>query len=174
VHAFEPANDTRQYLIDNCRSNGFANVQVHPYAAGETDGEVDFHVGATSTLNSRAFREESVVVRVNERRIDDLVASPVKLVKIDVEGHELNVLAGMRRILAENPALCLLVEWGLRLQTASGAQEVTLPEVLFENGFRIAPVTEPNRFCTTIDQLYSATRIEDSPKQRVNLVATRG
>lgn len=173
VYAFEPAVDSREYLIKNCRDNELYNVIIHPFAAGDNNREVEFYFGETSTLNSRRFREDARVTRVTERRLDDVICGKVNFVKIDVEGHELNVLNGMRRIISENPFLRIVVEWDSSFQAASGFDETDLPQALFDAGFCIAPAINPKQLCRTIDELYLATDMQKNRYHRVNLLAVR-
>jgi hypothetical protein len=57
--------------------------------------------------------ETGASVRVAVRPLDELVpAGPVRVVKIDAEGYELEVRKGMRRIIADNPELAVIVEFG--------------------------------------------------------------
>jgi hypothetical protein len=54
--------------------------------------------------------------------LDDLVQANdrVDLVKIDVEGSELLVLQGMKRIIADNPELAIIAEYGPSHLEAAG------------------------------------------------------
>lgn len=51
-------------------------------------------------------------IRAKRRRLDDILPPgvAVDLVKIDVEGYELAVLRGMRRVLAESPDIVIVME----------------------------------------------------------------
>ena len=81
----------------------FLGVVVHPYALGETSGEVAFHrvrrAPALSGLRRRVDLDaaESVEeIRVTMETLDRVVPhdTPVAFVKIDVEGGELGVFRG--------------------------------------------------------------------------------
>jgi hypothetical protein len=66
--------------------------------------------------------------------LDDLVDGNADVVKIDVEGAELDVLGGMTRLL-RYPAIQLIVEWHPGLQEAAGYAAGALPEFLLDCGF---------------------------------------
>jgi len=99
-YAFEPLPG----LFVNLRGKyGKRNVSLHQAALAETAGETTFnHVvdnPGFSGIKRRAYDkpdERVVEIRVKLERLDDVVPAdvPIRLVKIDVEGAELGVLAG--------------------------------------------------------------------------------
>jgi FkbM family methyltransferase len=113
MHAFEPLPRNAHQLGANLYLNGLdSRVTVHNLALSDRDGQLDLFVDPHSTgvstlmaaqLNSRqeAYR---TTLKVETRRFDDLFSSSGirALMKMDVEGAELMVLAGMKRFLSEN------------------------------------------------------------------------
>jgi FkbM family methyltransferase len=145
VFAIEPAADNVAVLRENLARNAIGNVVVHEAAAGRTSERRDFYLrGDVSAVNSlfpdSMYGAVSGVARVRVERLDDLVDGPADLVKIDVEGAELEVLAGMPRLLA-NPRLTLIAEWHPRLQQAAGAAADGLPRELLRLGFTLRAVS---------------------------------
>jgi hypothetical protein len=76
------------------------------------------------------------VLRVPVVRLDELVEGPAAVVKIDVEGAELDVLEGASRLLA-SPGVVLIVEWDPTLQRMAGYGGDALPRWLLERGWRL-------------------------------------
>ena len=118
VLAFEPNPTARSQLEENVRLNGCDNVIVSARATAEASGPGLLHVPVTpdpsfSSLEPGRFAEAEPV-RIEQTTVDAEVAAldlePV-LVKIDVEGAELSVLAGMTQTL-ERRRPTLLVEVG--------------------------------------------------------------
>jgi len=141
VVAVEPAADNVAVLEANVRRNGLGNVEVVPAAAGRAVEVRPFFLrGAVSAVNS--FYQESVyaavtdLVRVPVVPIDDLVDGEADLVKIDVEGAELDVLEGMTRLLRA-PRLAVIAEWHPLLQEMAGHAPDALPLALMNQGFRL-------------------------------------
>ncbi len=139
VVAVEPAADNVAVLRRNIAANAVGNIEVHAVAAGQAAAVREFYLrGDVSAVNS--FYRESVyadvtsVVRVPVTPLDDICHAAPRLVKIDVEGAELDVLAGMPRLL-RTPGLTLLVEWHPRLQEAAGCAAEALPLALLGDGF---------------------------------------
>lgn len=145
VIAFEPTPDTLSLLRCNIAASGFSNVAVEPVAAGSHAGTRDFFVrGDISAVNSlypnSRFAHVTSVLHVTVAPLDDLVVGRVDVVKIDVEGAELDVLEGMPRILRE-PGITLIVEWDPLLQRMAGQDASALPRWLLERGWRLRSVS---------------------------------
>lgn len=99
VLAFEPCRKTFLTLTDNILLNGISNILPYRLALSDVNGKgllnITDHSGHNSLrkVEDRVLRKEEIFLR----RFDDLNLSlkRVDLVKIDVEGAELDVLKGM-------------------------------------------------------------------------------
>ncbi len=113
VYAFEPSPVTFGHLQSNLEANGAANVDACNLAVGDSVGTVRFHdfsfysAGSFSSdegslLSSESYGSESFEAATTT--LDDFVAEHgldrVDLVKVDVEGAEMSVLAGAGKTLA--------------------------------------------------------------------------
>jgi FkbM family methyltransferase len=145
VYAIEPAQDNLAILYANLYANHLQNVVVLPYAAGSTHEIKQFFLrGDVSAVNSlyqdNFYHPITKTVEVLAAPLDDLIPGTPALVKIDVEGGELEVLQGMSRILRSG-SLRLIVEWHPTLQEAAGHAPDALPRRLKELGFKLRVVT---------------------------------
>ena len=105
VLAFEPQRLVFQNLCANIALNSLTNVECHWAAVGTTQGfvtvpELDFNqrnnFGGLSLLNVQQGRRVPCV------RLDDFLGLPrVRLIKIDVEGMESNVITGGKQLIAK-------------------------------------------------------------------------
>lgn len=96
VVAVEPASITRARLEAGIALNGFRNVTVLPFALTGTTGEaVLYRHGATSMWTLLPELGEGPGELVETRTLSELadLAEPPDLIKLDVEGAELDVLA---------------------------------------------------------------------------------
>lgn len=158
VHAFEPTPSTFRLLTRTLALNGFAErVSCHNVALGGDVGEADLHIGLTCGHNSLYGLpgEESGTVRVRLDRLDALLppATRVDVVKIDVEGAELEVLRGMPRLLAENPDAVLLVEYGPSHLERIGLSPVVWFDAFAERGYHGYVIDEPNGAARPLEEV---------------------
>jgi FkbM family methyltransferase len=111
VHAFEPLPQNVEVLAANLRRNDQKNVTVHQLALSDSTGEVRMAAGRRQITASFSDSGNTVVEAC---RADDLHLTPgPTLVKIDVEGVESRVLAGMRATINEHrPVLIIEIHGG--------------------------------------------------------------
>lgn len=112
AHAFEPLPANLAVLRENVRLNGLENVSIHPVAVAEREGAVRIGASLGSDSMASARRADAPTrLDVPTTSLDAFCAasgaSP-DLVKIDVEGLELEVLRGMRGVLDEKRPIVFL------------------------------------------------------------------
>jgi len=106
VVAFEPAPAMLAELKCQVALNGFEQIQVLPYAVAAADTQVTFELGA-SPLMSRIVGSpgRAVAISVQARTLDRLVyvdgLPAPQLIKMNVEGSEVDVVAGGSRLFRE-------------------------------------------------------------------------
>lgn len=140
VLAFEPNQAAAARLRTNVALNALSNVDINEIGLGSRTGIAQLATGdhhGTSSMRTGSGR------RVCVRTGDEFAPPPDRptLIKIDVEGYELEVLRGMRGVLAR-PNVVLLIEvtdkW---LREAGGSAEELFAEL---NGFNgRTPVYRP-------------------------------
>ncbi len=111
VTAFEPGATAVARLKENIALNGLGHVRVVDSAVGAQTGTVAFTTGLDTT-NRVASQRGTNTVDISMVTLDDALHLPVALVKIDVEGSELQVLRGARRVLAQDTPPVLVFEVG--------------------------------------------------------------
>jgi FkbM family methyltransferase len=116
ITAVEPTPLTSSLLARAIDINGLSDrVRIESKAAGACAGRTEFFIHKVLGHNSSYDKsEDSHRIEVDVISLDELIpaGTHIDLVKIDVEGAELDVLQGMTRILAENPQLSIIAEFG--------------------------------------------------------------
>jgi FkbM family methyltransferase len=174
VYAFEPDQDLFAKLNENVRRNGVKNVSLFNAAVASQPGKLSFRAGRFNRGDNRIVSDQmprSGAVEVNAIPLDQAVtAGQLNLLKVDVQGFEVEVLVGARRLLESNPDLMILLEFwphGLRL---AGHSPEKLLDILYKAGFSLFRLLassdcEPFTYRTTDWKRAS---------QFCNLIATRG
>lgn len=115
VHAVEANPRTFKLLQFNLEP--YPHLKAHLFAASDKAGTLRFqveaiNVGASHVLHTgQEISEGAGVIEVKACVLDDVIRTdhPVSLVKIDVEGHELQAIRGMTRLLRRD-APCIVFE----------------------------------------------------------------
>ena len=143
--AFEPLPEYRRALAQR-----FPNVRVSELAVSDTEGRANFHHvvsnPAYSGLRRRAYerpdeRIEEIVVET--ARLDDIVPQhlPVRFIKIDVEGAELQVLRGALDLVRRNRPF-IVFEFGIGAADWYGSQPSHVYRLLTGCGLRISLMSD--------------------------------
>lgn len=110
-------------------------VALHNVAAADQAGELDFYIIPDRNLNSCILLDEwrgkvdpTRLSRVRAAAADDILADlgPIDLIKIDVEGAEHLVWKGLKRTLANNPGIVVVLEFNASRHSEAGALAVTI------------------------------------------------
>lgn len=115
VIAFEPMPSTSEALRVTIAVNGISRlVEAHEYALGSEEGSATLFIAPTSGHNSLLPSEDASVrtqpVRI--RRGDRILGrQQPRLIKIDVEGWELDVIDGLAETLDRSRGSNLVVEY---------------------------------------------------------------
>lgn len=115
VFGFEPTPMLAERIRENARLNDFTNIQVFETAVGDADGTVEFNIdqelGVQNAITTTSTKSS---ISVACTRIDTFAKShqPPKLLLIDVEGAEIDVLrGGLETIRKFKPAIMVEVHW---------------------------------------------------------------
>lgn len=161
VLAFEPEPDNCHWIERSIALNGYRNIQLHQLALSDRNGEAELYIGAQSGWHSLVVHSSGAdrqAVRVVTRTLDDFLAEQgwegsVDMMKIDVEGAEMEVLRGAAKVLESNPTIVLLVD----IHPQQGVDPKQLCGYLERLGFTIfrerPPFDIPVRACEGVKSI---------------------
>ena len=117
VLAVEPDPDSFGYLEQTIAANAVGNVEAFPVAASDAPAILPLYISTDNRGDNRLYAsdEERPQVEVKARPLDALLREnkidTVDLIKIDVQGYEPKVIAGLRETITASPNLTLLTEF---------------------------------------------------------------
>jgi FkbM family methyltransferase len=119
VIAVEPEPNVRNRLIENIKLNSIKNIIVYDYAISDYIGKAIFYPPknnqSNKVLGSLSFREqnEEIGFEVKVTSLDELLKNEPRIdfIKIDVEGHNREVILGAKNIIKKhNPKILYEVD----------------------------------------------------------------
>ncbi len=138
VHAFEAVPEMAERLRDHARINGQENnIVVHVAAAGAEVGLRPFFAvregnsGASSFASGAGEEIEVPVVTL------DSIVDRADVLKVDVEGAEIQVLHGARRLLSGAGAPAIFFEMDDALCARFGTSGREVKQLLVEYGYHV-------------------------------------
>jgi FkbM family methyltransferase len=153
VIALEPSRIARERLLSNLKLNGY-RAEVVPAALGETEGtlrltsELDNQNHLLLSGDSDGVESEVVTVLTldelaGDRTIDGL--------KVDVEGAELLVMKGARRLLEERRIKLIQLEWNESSLALLQQDRTPIAELLSSYGYSLFRADERGRLSPLTD-----------------------
>jgi len=121
IHAFEPNPDVVMTLTERYQST--SEVHVHEQALGPEPRTVPFHVTTdpvsssvrSPTETKREYRDEAATIErtieIEQVRLDEVLSSPPDVLKLDLQGYELDALRGATEFLDDIPLVFMEVEF---------------------------------------------------------------
>lgn len=152
MYLFEPHPETYAILKDNISLNTGVNVRLYNCALADFEGEIGFtdFKGNASALNRIELNKVSTL-NVKCHRLDNIIENEgikkVDIIKIDVEGFELQVLKGFSKYLKIYQPRIIMFEVN---KTYLEKQKDDIFRFLEENLYKIGTVSNltfyPDRF----------------------------
>jgi FkbM family methyltransferase len=141
VYAFEPDPALFSALKENIQRNGGANVHLFNAAVASETARLTLRAGRFNRGDNRIVPNDQSrpgTVEVDALPLDRAVTNQrLDLLKVDVQGFEVQVLRGAQRLIRENPDLIIFLEfWPHGLRIAGSAPEELL-DILLRAGFSV-------------------------------------
>lgn len=151
--AFEPDERTRPLLCDNIEQNGYGDrVTVEELAIGPEPGDATIELASHSNLNQIRTDEigahtkavhstEQVAMESIDSYLETNEIDPATIgaVRMDVEGYEIEIVTGMKRLFESDHPLLLFLEMHPHMLEAE--QTTSFLETLEDAGFGVESVS---------------------------------
>lgn len=182
VHAFEPSPDTARMAAATVALNGLRNVTLTEAAVGDTDGEIAFHATPGNSAIASAvrhgfsllneWREISVPCLTIDAIAEARAIDRLRLVKIDVEGHELNVLRGGLRTFRHLKPSIVFEYTPVAASTQGRTQQEPLSLLNTAGPFAFRALVEPPFDAERSPGLWLSFPLADAARAQVNVFAS--
>lgn len=131
VIAIEPNPGVFERLKKNVAINNFENVELYNFALSDFRGQTLLNIpklddGTSSIVNDSGSNH----IYVDVFTFDDYFSnSEIDIIKMDVEGAEIQILKSMRRYIANHKTLKIIIEWN---RTYRSREDFSYLEKCFE------------------------------------------
>lgn len=131
-YSLEPFQENFAHLVENTR--GLKNISCHMIALSDRNGEVELRrdshpLSQWNSVSSKyqdlleqrgSFRMETVTLKTGKSFCESENINRLSLLKIDTEGHEMEVLKGFEPLFLEHRIDSVLVEVGFATNSTHG------------------------------------------------------
>jgi FkbM family methyltransferase len=144
IFAFEPSPIASQVIEEMIKDSNLQNVLLTKAAVGREPSNVSLFLPTTRHLHSPSilYSDPSFVpIKVPVLALDDFMPlesiSKIKLVKIDVEGYEPDVLSGMERLIKEKRIENIICEFNSGWLNRNSTTPAQLYERFINLGYQV-------------------------------------
>lgn len=151
IYSFEPTDGA--YATLSAKFGGRKNVHLQKMALGSRPGTMALQVRANSELNTLVPSDDAAggTTQTTEvSTVDEIVArhgiGHLDLLKLDVQGWEMEVVRGANRLIADHNLIFVLAEMTFRSDQNEMQQFTELHDHLEAHGFVLSGMYEPLRY----------------------------
>ena len=173
VFSFEPDNKNFNHLCQSTK--GLSNVQIHQKAVASKTQKMVLYTSRELNVDHRTYKPEKFdqEIEIEAVNLDEFLKNcqQIDVIKIDIQGFEMDAIKGMRHILTNNHNIRILSEfwpYGLKM---SGYSAIEYYENLVNLGFDIFMFTEKGLIFLNIDAVQGMMLLDK--KHYFNIYASR-
>jgi len=168
VLSYEANPDTAILLKNNIKLNNFSNITVCEYALGSQEGKGEIYPETIKNNRGGASMvkrdgQGKLKYDIDIKKLDDVIGSDKpRMMKVDVEGWELEVLKGSQKLLSGPDAPILIVESFLHRENTIGSPTDIYKYLRSVNDYSIY---KPEKGTDRVSQLVKINAPEELPEE---------
>jgi len=158
VISVEPEPESIRFLHKTVSANGLKNTRIVQAAASNVNGQAKLFTSSVNRGDHRMYRNKNADgnIEVATLKLDDYLEKQgihsADIIKIDVQGFEGHVIAGIEKTIRHSPHLIMLMEfWPMGLYSV-GSDPRELLQQLENLGLSIYEIKKHNVFTPVIDK----------------------
>lgn len=155
ILSFEPEPINCSWILRSINANNYKSISLFKIALSDSDRTTDLYLGEKSGFHSLippSNNPESEKIIVTQKRLDTVLQenkiSEVDLIKIDVEGSELQVLKGATETIKQNKNLNIFLD----LHPQKGVNIYEICDFLLDHGYKLYNIDKEKTPITNINQ----------------------
>lgn len=114
IYGIEPNPQAFEYLKRSVKLNGYKNVKLFNIGINDSKRVLPFYISKKWNWSRFDNPREDIIEtkKIQTDNLDNLFGDKkIDLIRMDVEGYELNILKGINKIIKKNPNLILFLEF---------------------------------------------------------------
>jgi FkbM family methyltransferase len=178
VHSFEPQKSIYEKLVKNIEINGYKNRSiVNQIGLSSVDNTKINIYNMPNDPHGHAFLEHrqgaEIIDSIQLKTLDNYVHSNfinnIKLIKIDVEGHELEVLLGAKKVIKSQEPI-ILFEAKINGKICDSFKEICKLIKAIDENYELYKIPEFRGKILKVNSLDINSNIEEELKNYTNLL----
>ena len=163
VYAIEPQSQNYKLLSDNIKDNEIKNVKILKLAISSKQGEAYMNIfnenltnnyGDSKIFENNFQNSESVIVKTLDQLFydDNKEKKPIKLIKCDAQGQELNIILGSKQIIDIYKPFLYLENDDINTSKALIEKIKNMGYIMF---WHLPPLYNPNNFLKNSNNIFA-------------------
>lgn len=157
IYCFEPQKNLLKIIEKNLLKNNFKNFFLLDFGIGESEyftnlnAFQDINTGASSILKKHFLNTKKTKIKI--KSLDHFVSEErlydqIDLVKIDIEGYEIQAIKGMENLLKEKKINTLLIDYHMHI--VNNKVRLEHEKLILSFGYKKIKTNDQNYICYQI------------------------
>lgn len=141
IHSFEPNPYVLKYYLQNYKLNNPGNIRINKFGLSDSSKIVKIFFDSDNTGAGSIFRKDGkevfdIELKKFDEYYNDNNLKKINVIKVDIEGSELDFLKGAEYAIKQNKKLVVIIEMMQENFVKAGYKSQDITEFLFSRGFK--------------------------------------